>query len=263
MSDAPEDAPGISSPPSTEGEPAAVPSSPPPPTPLPSTRFAPPVPEAIVAGPLPRRVDRRWSGIPVAASLSLVAFSVLFGVYGPRVVDRGTPAIGTPLWEAVDAAAEYLDQFILNAPYRPGEPVAIGEANAALARLLQQAGTCPDLGRHDFVPTQPQSIHVPGAPQSAVVVYSRAGRGGTEYLGLVIAPYHEQFTLFSEFGRPQFLRPGGAVGVDAAPSDRVDSATLAWTNGSLLFVAVGSRRTTLEDVGADLVPSNASHLGAP
>ncbi len=209
---------------------------------------------AVSASARSLREERRWSGLPIAASLALVAFAVVFGVYGPRVVDRGSPQVGTPLWEAVDAAVEHLDQYILHAPFRQGEVVAMGEVNAELTTILRMPLACPDLTEHDFVPCRPQALRIPGASDAAVVVFSRGGKNDVEYLSLVIAPYREQYTLFSDFGRPQFLVPGGAIGVDAAPSDRVASSTLAWTNGSLLFVAAGSRRTTLGDVAPDLVP---------
>jgi hypothetical protein len=219
---------------------------------------APDTLETSAAAQRPPAPVRRWSGLPIATSLALVAFSVVFGVYGPRVVDRGSPSVGTPLWEAVDAAAEYLDQYIFHAPFREDERVAMGEATAELAQILHQPVVCPDLSDHDFLPFKPRRIRVPGAPHAAVVVFARSASGGTEYLSLVIAPYNEQYTLFSEFGRPHFLVPGGAIGVDAAPSDRIASSSLAWTNGTLLFVAIGSKRTTLGDVAPDLAPAMAA-----
>lgn len=203
------------------------------------------------------REARRWSGVPVAVSLALVGFSVLFGVYGPRVVDRGAPSIGTPLWEAADAAVEYLDWFAMGFHSQGAEQVPVGEVNATLWDLLRVASVCPDLSSHEFHPLRPQPFNLPGASSAAVVIYVRDSSPGREYLALIVAPFSEQYTLFSEFGQPRFLAPGGAIGVEAAPAERVSSAALAWTNGSVVYVAVGSRKTTLGDVAADLVPAMA------
>lgn len=203
------------------------------------------------------REARRWSGVPVAISLALVGFSVLFGVYGPRVVDRGAPSIGTPLWEAADSAVEYLDWFALRVDSQMVERIAVGEANSQLWNELRVPSVCPDLSAHDFHPSRPQSFSLPGASAAAVVVYTRDAQPGREYLALVVAPFTEQYTLFSDFGQPRFLAPGGAIVVEAAPSERVCSSALAWTNGSVVFLAVGSRKTTLGDVKTDLIPTMA------
>jgi hypothetical protein len=212
---------------------------------------------ATASGARAFREVRRWSGLPVAASLSLVAFAVLFGVYGPRVVDRGSPSVGTPLWEAADSAVDHLERHVLHAPFRDDQSVQMGEANAALAKILGPGFVCPDLGSHLFAPNLPTSIGLPGAAAAAAVVYSRKVPQGIEYLNLVITPYREQYIVMSDFGKPQFLLPGPAIGVEAAPSDRVESRTLAWSNGTAVYVAVGSRKTTLDEVASDLIPSGA------
>jgi hypothetical protein len=212
----------------------------------------------------PTRDDRRWSGLPIAASLSLVAFAIIFGIYGPRVVDRGSPSVGTPLWEVVDRVVEHFDAFIAHASINDASVIDQESASSILNGLLRtgQIDTdgrvpliCPDLTPIDFAPLEPQTLMLPGATRSAAIVFARASKEGMEYLILAIAPYAEQYTLFSDFGRPQLLEPGGAIAVDAAATERVHASALTWTDGAFLYVAVGSRRTTLLDASPSLVPA--------
>lgn len=201
------------------------------------------------------RGDRRWSGLPVAASLALVAFTIIFGVYGPRIVDRGSPSVGTPLWEVVDQVVEHFDTFVSHASFRATDSVDPTTVSAGLTELLHQPFTCPDLTSVEFMPLEPHTLRLSGAARSAAVIFARPTRDGTEYLCLAIAPYAEQYTMFSEFGRPELLPSGGAITVDAAPSEQVHPSALTWTDGTFLYVAVGSRRTTLADVTPALAPA--------
>lgn len=212
----------------------------------------------------PSRDDRRWSGLPIAASLALVAFAIIFGIYGPRVVDRGSPSVGTPLWEVVDTVVEHFDAFVAHASLEDASVIDQESASAVINDLLRtgrpddggrQPLICPDLTAIDFAPLEPQTLRLPGATRSAALAYTRASKEGMEYLLLAIAPYAEQYTLFSDFGRPQLLEPGGAITVEAAPSERVHASALIWTDGAFLYVAVGSRRTTLLDASPVLVPA--------
>ncbi len=211
----------------------------------------------------PSREDRRWSGLPIAASLSLVAFAIIFGIYGPRVVDRGSPSVGTPLWEVVDTVVEHFDAFVAHASIDDASVIDQESASSVMNSLLRNGREdgaspvliCPDLTTIDFAPLEPQMLRLPGATRSAAIPFTRASKEGTEFLLLAIAPYAEQYTLFSDFGRPQLLQPGGAITVDAAPSERVHASALIWTDGAFLYVAVGSRRTTLLDASPVLVPA--------
>lgn len=53
--------------------------------------------------PTPRRPPARISGPAVLAALSLVAAAILFGIYGPRMQQRGVPLDGTPLADLLQA----------------------------------------------------------------------------------------------------------------------------------------------------------------
>jgi hypothetical protein len=201
------------------------------------------------------REPRRWSGLPIAASLALVAFAIVFGVYGPRVVDRGSPSVGTPLWEVVDTVVEHFDRFVSHASFRTADAIDTEAASKAMSELLHQAFTCPDLTGVEFAPIEPQMLRLPGASRSGATIYTRMAKDGLEYLCLAVAPYAEQYTMFSEFGRPELLPMGGAITFDAAPSDRIHASALIWTDGAFLYVAIGSRRTTLPDVTPALAPA--------
>lgn len=212
-------------------------------------------PRVVERSPRVSREDRRWSGLPIVTSLALVAFAVVFGIYGPRVVDRGSPSVGTPLWEVVDQVVEHFDAFSAHAGVRDSEVIAQESASAAMKDMLRMPFVCPDLTAIDFAPTEPEMLRLAGAARSAAVVYVRAAKDGMEYLCLAVAPYSEQYTVYSDFGRPQLLTAGGAITVDSAPSDRVHASALLWTDGAFLYVAVGSRRTTLLDVSPTLLPA--------
>ncbi|MDZ4830286.1 MAG: hypothetical protein SGJ09_08840 [Phycisphaerae bacterium] len=199
-----------------------------------------------------------WSGLPLAASLALVAFAVIFGVYGPRVVDRATPPLGIPAWDLGEAASARHFEQRMSALHGPGaDPVTAHEAEEELRSILGERVTVPDLSGLGFTLYRPRLVSLPGAARAALLYYARSRPGGPESISLVVVPDREQYVVFSPFGRPLFLPRGEVHAVDLPNEGSEPGHGFLWSDGSFVRVAISLTGSTIDDV-ADLLLASSS-----
>jgi hypothetical protein len=189
-----------------------------------------------------------WSGVPLAASLALVAFAIFFGVYGPRVGDRITPPLGIPAWDLGEAAAERFHERRNDAVHGEGAgQTSIVDAERDVRALLGASVRLPDLVADGWTVHVPKSVAVPGSARSVAVNFSRSLLGGVERLSLLLVPDKEQYVVFSPFGRPLFLPPWEAYPIEF-PQDSIDDAVaLLWSDGSVIRVLVARSESVLAE----------------
>ena len=219
-----------------------------------------------------------WSGLAVAASLALVAFSVLFGIYGPPLGDRGNPSLGTSLFELADVTRSVHDELVFETIHAMGKdspetdgtgPVgsgpSIAEVTAAASRILGVSGRIPDLSQQGFRALVPRATRVPGTPSggsAANVVYVRGAAGSREFVTLTLIPDDEQFIVYDEFGRPRFVPINRPITIDVSSDGFGQRLALAWTDGNVVHVAHASRPEFLDEVYDALTMSMATVEGA-
>lgn len=218
-----------------------------------------------------------WSGLAVAASLALVAFAVLFGIYGPPLGDRGNPTLGTSLFELADVTRSVHDELVFDAIHAMGKdqpatdgtgPVDVGpsmdEVSAATTRILGIAHRLPDLSPQGFRALVPRATRVPGTPVGAAaanVVYVRGASGSREFVTLTLIPDDEQFVVYDEFGRPRFVPINRPITIDVSSDGFGQRLALAWTDGNVVHVAHASRPECLDEVYDALTLSMVTSAG--
>ncbi|MFO0827728.1 MAG: hypothetical protein U0572_06210 [Phycisphaerales bacterium] len=211
--------------------------------------------EAASSEPSPRerrasavRSDARWSGVPVAASLALVAFAVIFGIYGPRVVDRATPPLGIPAWDLGQAAAERHLERMMDAIHGPGaDKVTVPQAESELRSILGVPVKLPDGESLGFSIFRPRHVSLPGAARAAQVFYARNALGAPDAVSLILVPDRGQYVVFSPFGRPLFLPPWEVYPVSLPEDVGPEESALLWSDGSIIRVVVALSPKTLGD----------------
>ncbi len=204
---------------------------------------------------------RRWSGLPVAASLALVAFAVIFGVYGPRVVDRGTPTVGTAAWELADEVSEQFDRVVVG--FQNKEPMSLADMSSEVTQLLQEPFIAPDLSDLGYRPLTVQPLTVPGASRAALVLYVAATGTARSFLALGAIPDREQYVVYTALGRPLFLPAGEPFRVETNGGLNSDASATILTTGSMVLVVVGSPKSPALDVATRLLkPANAKPLAS-
>lgn len=219
-----------------------------------------------------------WSGLAVAASLALVAFAVLFGIYGPPLGDRGNPSLGTSLFELADVTRSVHDELVFETIHAMGKespetdgtgPVdagpSIGEVSAAANRILGVSVAIPDLSPQGFRALVPRATRVPGTPSggsAANVVYVRGATGSREFVTLTLIPDDEQFIVYDEFGRPRFVPINRPITIDVSSDGFGQRLALAWTDGNVVHVAHASRPEFLDEIYDTLTMSMATPDGA-
>lgn len=205
-----------------------------------------------------------WSGLAVAASLALVAFAVLFGIYGPPLGDRGNPSIGTSLFELADVTRSVHDELVFEAIHSMGKDspgtdgtgppspgLSIEEVSAAAGRILGQAMRAPDLSPQGYRALVPRATRVPGTPSGASaanVVYVRGTSPSRDFVTLTLIPDDEQFLIYDEFGRPRFVPVNRPITIDISSDGFGQRLALAWTDGNIVHVAHASRPECLDEV---------------
>lgn len=205
-----------------------------------------------------------WSGLAVAASLALVAFAVLFGIYGPPLGDRGNPSIGTSLFELADVTRSVHDELVFEAIHSMGKDspetdgtgppspgLSIEEISAATSRILGLSMRAPDLSPQGFRALVPRATRVPGTPSGAAaanVVYVRGSSQSRDFVTLTLIPDTEQFLVYDEFGRPRFVPINRPMTIDVSSDGFGHRLALAWTDGAIVYVAHASRPECLDEV---------------
>jgi hypothetical protein len=200
---------------------------------------------------------RGWSGLPVAASLALVAFAVLFGIYGPRVVDRSNPPVGIPVWDLAQAVQDRHRERVRLAE-TSGERGYEGDSIAAAAEILGKPVEVPDLSGIGFEPYAPRAISLPGGARALLLLYARPQRIHRSFLSIAILPDKEQFLVYSPFGKPLVLPVGELFSVDPPHGGFADVPSLVWTDGDLVRILHTLDPTALEEAEALLLSTSAA-----
>lgn len=228
-----------------------------------------------------------WSGLAVAASLALVAFAVLFGIYGPPLGDRGNPSIGTSLFELADVTRSVHDELVFEAIHSMGKDspgtdgtgpagagLSIEEISAAAGRILGVSLRAPDLSAQGYQALIPRATRVPGTPSGASaanLVYVRGSSQSRDFVTLTLIPDDEQFLVYDEFGRPRFVPVNRPVTIDVSSDGFGHRLAMAWTDGAIVYVAHASRPECLDEVydsltrtlGAGETPDNPADAAEP
>ncbi|MDZ4754062.1 MAG: hypothetical protein SGJ11_06155 [Phycisphaerae bacterium] len=199
---------------------------------------------------------KRWSGLPVAASLALVAFAVIFGVYGHRVVDRGSPSLGTTTWELADEVVEQFELAVVK--HREAEPILLVEATSEAQRHLRENVQLPDLSATGFQPIAVESVTLPAATRSVLALYAARKEGFTEFVTVTIVPDREQYVVFSRFGRQIFLPVREPYPVETTPGRESDPHATVWSDGKFVFVVLGSSAPAALDIAYRLLANGES-----
>jgi len=209
-----------------------------------------------------------WSGLAVAASLAMVAFAVLFGIYGPPLGDRRNQALGTPLLELADSTALTHGQLVFEAAHalvgsgeKPPESAprpepSLAEVSAATSRIVGRDVRVPDLSAHGFRPLMPTAVGVVGTPAgeaAANVVFVRGERGGRDYLSITFLRDDDQFIVYDDFGRPRFMPINQPIPIDISQARLGQRIAIAWTDGTAVRVAHASNADWLEEIFDALV----------
>lgn len=203
--------------------------------------------------PAPHEGQRGWSGLPVAASLALVAFAVLFGIFGPRVADRSAPPVGIPVWELAHAARDRHRERVRLAE-TSGERGYEGRSIAeAAAEILGKPVDIPDLGSIGFELYEPRAVSLPGGGRALLLLYARPQRIHRAFLSIAMLPDKEQFLVYSPFGKPLVLPVGEPYPVDSPDSGFADVPSLVWTDGDLVRILHTLDPAALEDAEALLL----------
>lgn len=190
---------------------------------------------------------RGWSGLPVAASLALVAFAVLFGIYGPRVVDRANAPLGIPVWELANAAFERHRERVRLAETSAEQTISRADAEVALADLIGSAVTVPDLSSIGFGPLAVRPISLPGAARSAIVLYTgQTESGRRNFVSVALVPDREQFVVYSAFGKPAILPIGEPFAVEPEQPGFGDVPSMVWSDGNVIRILHSPDSRTLE-----------------
>ena len=205
-----------------------------------------------------------WSGLAVAASLALVAFAILFGIYGPPLGDRGNPSLGTPLFELADMTRTMHDEMVFEAIHAMGRETpatdgtgpadsgpAMEEVAAATERILGKGVALPDLSSFGFRPMAPRATRLPGmspGDSAAHLAYVRGPAGSREFVTLTLIPDDEQFIVYDEFGRPRFVPINRPMSIDISSDGFGQRLALVWTDGSIVHVAHASRSEILDEI---------------
>ncbi len=209
------------------------------------------------ASPRPRRSDRQWSGLPVAASLALVAFAILFGIFGPRVVDRSNPPVGISAWELASAASDrHVTRVHQSAAEKPGE---LAEIEAEASSALGETASIPDLSALGFQPYGSRQISVPGSGRAVIVLYARTKGVEPTFVSLLLVPDREQYVVYSPFGKPTFLPADEVYPVDTSEGTSGGIEAYLWTDQKVVRVLLSSNGRALDEV-CDTVLASAAKL---
>lgn len=196
---------------------------------------------AFLAGPA------RASWLAVAATLMLVAGSVLFGIFGPRIRDR----------MPVQSEDTPVSEFAAAVDHQHGESAALGtctaqpqpwhdieEASQALTMLLGRAVNAPDLSAAGYEFCCGGGCYMPGSgTRSAHLLYCLPAEGEKcEFLSIFMAPVETPLTAVDSFGRAGRLECGVPYTV-ASPNG---GEMAYWCDGSITWFVKSSGPTDLD-----------------
>lgn len=207
-----------------------------------------------------RPAHRRASGVAIAASLLLVAGSVLLGIFGPTIGDLSRAA-ATPMTEVARHAAGEHDrcsesdaQRAAKAPFHTPE-----QAAAELSAHLGAPVAIRDLSSLGYSFCCAGFCAVPGAEShSGHIMYSRtdASTGSLSWVSLFIAPADHDYYALDAFGRRVPVEQGRlyAESPDNDSFRKPQSRIIGWRDRSLIYFLRVSSEADAASVVAELAP---------
>ncbi len=186
----------------------------------------------------------------------MVAASVLVGVFGPRLSERAQSGL-IPLGDLVQQARDIQSRMQFESLHRPSaSPLPSRELVAALCEhALLGAWRPPDLSLSDYLLVAAQPASLVADESTVALLYERNDEGADQFLTLFVTADHAQFASFDEFGRIEPLAVGRTIIEPDDATDLLSSATLVWSDGTLLMLARGDSEASLESL--------RTALGAP
>lgn len=183
----------------------------------------------------------------------MVAASVVIGVFGPRLSERSQSAL-VPLGDVAQQARDIQTRMQFDAVHRPiGSPNPSREMLAALcAHALLGAWRPPDLSAEGYLLVAAQPTSLIADEPSVALLYELTDEGADQFLTLLATADHAQFASFDEYGRIEPLAVGRAIVEPDDVTDPLSSATLVWSDGTLLILARAASEASLESLRAAL-----------
>lgn len=195
----------------------------------------------------------RLSPIALVATLAMVAASVFVGVFGPRLTERSQSAL-VPLGDVAQQAREIQARMQFEALHRPsGSQNPSRDMIAALCEHARLGGwRPPDLAADGYLLVAAQPVSLVEDEPTVALLYELTDEGADRFLTLLVSADHAQFASFDEFGRIEPFAVGRAIIEPDDVTDPLSSATLVWSDGTLLMLARAASEASLESLRAAL-----------
>lgn len=190
----------------------------------------------------------------MSAALVLVAASVVVGVWGPRLGESRAIDSLIPLGDIALVARRAQRHLELEALHRPSD--AALPTSDKLAQVVREnlkvEWTPPDLTDIGYIPVVAMPVPILEGSDAVAILYETEGEPSDRFLALFAIPDSGEFALFDDFGRARVMEPPQVVLEEDDAAAPQGPATLAWTDGTLLFMARADARETLESAHAAL-----------
>lgn len=185
------------------------------------------------------------------ATTALVTGGVLLGVYGKRLEERSVSSL-LPLGDFADAAQMIQARMQFEAFHRPADakiPTRL-EMAEMVGKNLKSAWQPPDLSAHGFMPILAGPVEMPDMQTGIALLYEREGEGDitTRFFALFILVDSGQFATFDEYGMTEPLMPARSILERDDHTNPNSGATLAFSNGDLVFIVRADDIATLNDI---------------
>lgn len=193
----------------------------------------------------------------VAAALLLVTASVLVGVWGKRLAESRAVDSLIPIGDITQVARQLQHQLELEALHRPTDAaLPTSEDLSKVAREnLALEWTPPDMRGNGYIAVMAGSAPLLENGSAMAVLYELEGEQSDRFLALFALPDEGEFAVFDDFGRARVFESAQSILEPDDATDPTGPATLAWSDGTLLFIARAGSRD-------ELMRAHAA-LGAP
>lgn len=192
---------------------------------------------------------RDTSPIILLVALALVAGAVAIGVFGRRLEERATQTM-IPLGDIADAARQIQARMQFEAIHRQidAAPPTRAELATIIDASLKSEWRPPDLGPSGFVPILAGPVEMPGEIVGVVILFERLGDLNDRFLTIFVLNDNGQFATFDEYGKIEPLMTARSIMELDDQTNPNSGATLAFSDGALLFIVRADDMTTLDDI---------------
>lgn len=182
-------------------------------------------------------------------ALAIVAGAVAIGVFGRRLEERAAQTM-IPLGDIADAARQIQARMQFEAIHRQidAAPPTRAELATIIDASLKSEWRPPNLATSEFVPILAGPVEMPGESVGVVILFERLGDLNDRFLTIFVMNDNGQFATFDEYGK---IEPLIAVRSIMELDDQTNpnsGATLAFSDGALLFIVRADDMTTLDEI---------------